>query len=238
MAGAATAAVLGVAVAVIASGAPVAWLLLGVNGAIATALLVRAFWQRRYFEPLTIVAGFALVSFAIRPLQLFLSTDELASWYPTTDVDQAALTLEQSETAQFVTSKLEGALEPALTRTAAAVTLFLVLFLAGWMLPVARGLRERLSRVGTSVAGLNVRAMVGLSLAAGLAGQILVLALAGGPTEAFEGQLESKVLDTGSPVITHFLMGFSTVGVLCWALWHRPKPVSYTHLTLPTICSV
>src|SRR5687767_12276909 len=44
------------ALVVLVSGAPVAWFLLAITGATTTAVLVRAFAQRRYFEPLTIVA--------------------------------------------------------------------------------------------------------------------------------------------------------------------------------------
>jgi hypothetical protein len=211
-----------VAVIVVATGAPVAWLALGVTGALSTAVFIRALWQRRYFEPLTIVAGLTLVSFAIRPLQLFVNVNELLSWYPPKSLDEAVLTLDRSETAQFVTQKLEGDLEPAITRTMVAVTLFFALCLIGDFLPVGRRLRERVSRVGTRVPDIRVRTVVAASLAIGFVAQMAALVFAGGPTEAFEGQLESKVLDVGSPVVMHFLMGFSTIGILCWAVWHRP----------------
>src|SRR6185436_5687065 len=88
------------------TGASVAWFLLGVNGALSLALFIRAFWQRRYFEPLTIVAGVALLSFSVRPLQLFLNARDLQSWYPARNLNEAALTLDRSETAAFITHKL------------------------------------------------------------------------------------------------------------------------------------
>jgi hypothetical protein len=220
---AATAALLTIALIVAVTGAPVAWLALGLTGVLSTVVFARAIWQRRFFEPLTIVAGFTLVSFAVRPLQLFLSVDDLLSWYPATTLDQATLTLDRSETAQFVTRKLEGPLEPALTRTMVAVTLFFCLFAVGYLLPVGRRLRGRMSRVGAAVVDLNIRAVVVACLAVGFVSQMIVLALAGGPAEAFEGQLDSTVIDAGSPVVMHFLMGFSTVGIVCWAAWSRPS---------------
>ncbi|MBN1528601.1 MAG: oligosaccharide repeat unit polymerase [Thermoleophilaceae bacterium] len=220
---AATAAILVSGIAVAATGAPVAWLLLAVTGFVALPLFVRAIAQRRFFEPLTIVAGVSLLSFSIRPLQLFLGAEDLQSWYPARNLDQAALTLDRGETAQFVTTKLNEALEPALTRTMAAVTLFLVCFVIGYFLPVGRRLRGRIADAGARVPRPNFRTVVLACLAIGLVGQVLTLALAGGPAEAFRGQLDSKVVDAGSPVVNHFLLGFGTIGVLCWAIWFKPQ---------------
>lgn len=220
---AAAAAILIIGVVVAATGAPFAWFLLGVNGTLSTAVFIRAFWQRRYFEPLTIVAGVALLSFSVRPLQLFVDALDLQSWSPAKNVDDAVLSLESSETAQFVTKKLQEGLEPTLTRTMAAVTLFFICFLVGYFLPVGQRLRERISRVGASVEGIDFRAVVVASLLIGLFGQVLALALAGGPAEAFKGQLDSKVIEAGSPVVNHLLLGFGTIGIVCWAAWHKPR---------------
>ena len=213
-------AVVGAVVA--ATGAPVAWFVLGINGALSLAVLVRAVTQRRFFEPLTIVAGVAFVSFFVRPLQLFVDATDLQSWYPPANVDDAVLTLDHSETALFVTRKLRMGLEPALTRTTVAVTLFFVMFLVGYFLPLGRRLAARVSRVGRGVTTPNVRVIVVACLAIGFAGQMAALALAGGPAQAFRGQLDQKVLYAGSPLIMHFLSGFSTVGLICWAAWRRP----------------
>jgi len=209
---------------VLVSGAPVAWLLLAITGATSAAVVVRAFLQRRYFEPLTIVAAVTFVSFAIRPLQLFLSVDDLVSWFRPTKLDDEVLRLDSSETAQFVAQRLTGDLEPALTRAMAAVTLFFVLFVVGYSLPVARGLRRRISRVGTRVAAFDVSAVVVLCLAIGIGAQLVALILAGGPDEAFKGQIVTKVLEAGSPLFMHFLMAFSTIGLVIWAIVRSSRP--------------
>jgi hypothetical protein len=220
---AATAAAIAVAaLIVLVSGAPVAWLLLAITGASSAAVLARGVLQRRYFEPLTIVAAVTFVSFSIRPLQLFLSVKDLLSWFPATNLDAEVLTLDQSETAQFVAQRLTGDLEPALTRAMAGVTLFFLLFVVGYSLPVARGLRRRISRVGTRVAAFDAGAVAAVCLGIGLTAQLVALVLAGGPDEAFKGQIVTKVLEAGSPLFMHFLMGFSTIGLVIWAIWRRP----------------
>jgi hypothetical protein len=213
------AAVAGVVVAM--SGAPVAWLMLAITGFSSMAVVVRAVLQRRYFEPLTIVAAVTFISFAIRPLQLFLGAKDLQSWVPGS-LDDVALKLDHSELALFVTGKLDGPLEPALARTIAAVTLFFLLFLAGYALPIGRRLRERIARVGPAVRLDDVRSVVFGCFAVGLAAQALAVALAGGPSAAFDGQLDAKVLNAGSPLVMHFLLGFWTIGLLIWAVWDRP----------------
>ena len=118
--------------------------LLAVTGALSLAVCVRAVVQRRYFEPLTIVAAVTLTSFTIRPAYLLANTDDLQRWQPAKDWDDAALLLDRSETAEFATTKLHEALNPALTGTTAAVTLFFVCFLVGYFLPVGRRARTRI----------------------------------------------------------------------------------------------
>lgn len=220
---AAAVAVVTIAIGVLVLGAPVAWLLLGLSGALATAALIIQLRHERFFEPMTVIAAVALLSFAIRPLQLFLNVEDLLSWYPAESLQENTLNLDKSETALFVTQKLEGPLEPALTRAIGAVALFLVFVSVGYYLGVGRGIRDRVSRVGSTIERINVRAVVAMCLAIGILGQVVVLVQVGGPAEAFEGQLDSKVLEAGSPVINHFLWGFGFVGVLCWAVWHRPR---------------
>jgi hypothetical protein len=148
--------------------------------------------------------------------------DDLLSWYPAKTLDDEVLTLAPSETAEFIARRLTGDLEPALTRAIAAVTLFFLLFVVGYMLPVGEALRRRISRIGTRVTDFDVRAVVAGCLTIGFTAQLVALILAGGPDEAFRGQIVTKVLVAGSPLLMHFLIGFSTIGLVVWASWRRP----------------
>jgi hypothetical protein len=218
---AAVGAVLATAVAVAISGAPVAWLLLGYAGAVSLAVVVVQLARQRYFEPLTIIAAFALVSFVLRALQLFLSADDLLSFYFTTDPFDEYLRIETSETAQFVTERLRGPLEPALTRAIGAVSIFVTLVLLGYVLPWGPRLGERLRRLGRGVGGpMNVRAVVAACLAIAAIGQVALLVKVGGPVAALENSVQHTVLRAG--LVQHFLIGFGVVGILIWAAWSRP----------------
>ena len=75
-------AVVGAVVA--ATGAPVAWFVLGINGALSLCGPgARRKTQRRFFEPLHVVAGVAFVSFFVRPSSSS-STRRLAELSPAT----------------------------------------------------------------------------------------------------------------------------------------------------------
>ena len=120
-----------------------------------------------------------------------------------------------------------------------AVTIFVVLFMVGYALPVGRSLRGRISRVGATAGAFDVRVVVGACLAVGLVAQVIALVLAGGPAEVFEGQIRTTVLEVGSPLLMHFLLGFSTIGLVIWAVWRRPvtrlKKVGFTAVALEII---
>src|SRR4051794_33923735 len=114
-------AVVAIAAAVAIGHAPVAWLLLGYSGTVSLAALVVQLRHERFFEPLTVIAAFALVSLVLRALQVFLGADDLLSYYPSSDPLDEYLRLETSETARFATGLLQEPLQPALTRAIGAV---------------------------------------------------------------------------------------------------------------------
>ena len=210
------------ALVVAIGGAPVAWVLLAFCGALSAVVLFIQMKRGRFFEPLTVLAAVGLTSFAARPLDLFLSVDDLQSWhFESSDVERL-LRIDNQETALFVTRELQEGLEPALTRAIASVAIFLGLALIGYLLPWGRSLASRLSRVGAGYTGrMDVPVVVGACLLIALVGQIAVLVKVGGLSGAANNMLHQKVLDTGLAYQT--LLGFGTVGLLVWAAWSPPR---------------
>jgi oligosaccharide repeat unit polymerase len=210
------------AVIVWVGGAPVAWLLLGFCGVTSAATLAIQLRHARFFEPLTVITAFALVSLVARALQLFIGAKDLLSFYPTGDPTDQYLRLETSETAQFVTQLLKEPLEPALTKAIGAVAIFVALVVVGYLLPWGPGLGERLGRVGRRVGRPpNVRALVLVCLAIAALGQTSLLIKVGGPGEALDTSFRHAVLRGG--LVDHFLVGFGVVGVLIWLAWSPPR---------------
>jgi oligosaccharide repeat unit polymerase len=221
------AALAGVGVAVTAlivwiGGAPVAWLLLGFCAAVSAGALAIQLRHARWFEPLTVIAAFALVSFCARALQLFVGADDLLSYSPPFDLADEYLRIEMSETAQFVTSELKEPLEPALTRAIGTVAIFVALVVVGYLLPWGPRLGRRLARLGRGVTRpSNLRAVVLICLAIAAIGQISLLVKVGGPAEALETSFRHSVLRGG--LVDHFLIGFGVVGLLVWMAWDPPR---------------
>ncbi len=93
---------------VLIGGAPVAWVMLALSGAICVAALLIQLRQRRFFDPLTVVAAVGLLSFVARPLQLFLNVNDLLSWrYESSDVDRLLRT-ENQETRAIRDARASG----------------------------------------------------------------------------------------------------------------------------------
>jgi oligosaccharide repeat unit polymerase len=215
-------AVVAIAVAVWSADAPVAWLLLGYCGAVSLAVLAIQIRHRRFFEPLTVIAAFALVSYCGRALQLFINADDLLSYYPPYDLADEYLRIEMSETAEFVTRVMKEPLEPALTRAIGTVAIFLTLAVAGYVLPWGPRLGQRLARVGsTAVRPAHLRALVITCLAIAAVGQARLIVKVGGPAEAFESSFQHTVLRGG--LVDHFLIGFGVVALLVWLAWTPPR---------------
>jgi oligosaccharide repeat unit polymerase len=207
--------------AVLVSGAPIAWFLLGLCAVLVTGVLVWALPERRFFEPLTCLAVVAGVSFVVRPFQLFINSADLVSWYPAESPLDSLRRLENQEISYFATTRLQEALEPALTRTIGACAVFLLAFIAGYSLTPGRRLADRMSGLGRSLPEINVPFVVAASLITGLAGQLGVVAKTGGITEIADTQAQQEALEAG--LALYIVIGFSIVGLVVWAADHRPK---------------
>jgi hypothetical protein len=215
-------AVVGIAITVWLAGAPVAWLLLGFCGAVSLGVLAIQVRHSRFFEPLTVIAAFALVSFCARALQLFISADDLLSFYLTDNPTDEYLRIETSETAQFVTEQLKEPLEPALTRAIGTVAIFLALVVVGYLLPLGPRLGRPLARVGRGLAApTHLRAVVVTCLAIAAVGQAVLFVKVGGPSEALDNSFRHTVLRGG--LAEHFLIGFGVIGLLSWVAWSPPS---------------
>lgn len=218
----AAAALVVIAVVVLLSGAPVAWFLLGVCAVATVVVLVPGLRGGHIVDPLVIVAGFSLVYFVIRPLQLFLTVRDLGSYIPPgADTVNDALLLEKSEIARFVTTKLPGALQPALTHAVGACALFLVMLIIGYRLPAGARLAARASRLGQDVSIRNVRVVVVTSVVLGLLAQLAIVLKTGGVSGALNNTIKQGALKAGFAY--YLLAGFSVTGVLVWAGWSRPR---------------
>jgi oligosaccharide repeat unit polymerase len=210
-----------VALIVLIGGAPVAWVLLAFVGAVALAILFVQFRRGRFFEPITIFAAVWLISFAARPLQLFINVNDLLSWYfEPSDVDRLLRT-ENQETALFVTRDLKEGLEPALTRAMGVVAVFVGLVTVAYLLPLGRRLGARMAQVGRNYGGrVDTQVVVTACLLIAFIGQIAVLVKVGGPSGAANNMLNQKVLKSG--LAYQVLLGFGTIGLLVWAAWMQP----------------
>jgi oligosaccharide repeat unit polymerase len=231
-------AVVAMAIVVWISGAPVAWLMLGYSGVVAVGALVIQLWHQRFFEPLTVIAAFVLISFVFRALQLFIEAEDLLSFYFTTDPFDEYLRLETSETAQFVTERLKGPLAPALTRGIGVVAIFVTLVVIGYVVPWGPKLGRRLQRIGQSTpAPTNANLLVAACLAIGAVGQAIVMVKVGGPVAALEDSVQHTVFRAG--LEEHFLIGFGLIGLLVWAAYSPPTSgrarVAFTLATLELV---
>jgi len=217
----------GIALAVIAvivwvGPAPIAWLLLGFCGVVSLAALAVQVRRERFFEPLTVIAAFTLLSFAARALQLFVNADDLLSFYAPANANDEYLRLETTETARFVTENLKEPLEPALTRAVGAVATFVALVVVGYLVAWGPRLGKRLARVGRGIsAPTNLQAVVLVCLGIAAVGQVALLVKVGGPADALDNSLKHTVLRAG--LAEHFLIGFGVVGLLIWAAWSPPR---------------
>jgi oligosaccharide repeat unit polymerase len=199
---------------------PAAWLLLTVCAAATLPVLVWAVWERRYFEPLPVIAAACFLLFVLRPLQLFENATDLLSYYHSTSTLDRLLNVESQEVAAWVTVKLDAPLEPALTRAIGACALFLVVFLGGYCLGVGERVARWLSTRGRRVRSIDLRTAVGASLAIGVIAEMVVIGRAGGPVESIENAAYQTAL-SGS-LILNVLTGFSVAALLVWAGWRRP----------------
>lgn len=219
--GVATGVVLAVAAIVVALlGAPVAWWLLTVCGVLCSAVLIVAIIERRVLEPLPILAATLVVRFFARPLDLFLRSPDLLSWYPPSNSVDSLLRLDNQEVSYFSTRLLQEPLQPALTRTIGACALFIALVIAGSLLPYGRRGAARLARVA-GPRRMNPRAAVAICVAIGLIGQIAVIVKTGGIAAVADSQAKQRALAAGFVIST--LAGFMIVAVVVWFAFMLPQ---------------
>ena len=204
---------------VLFAGLPVAWLLLAVCAAATLPVLVWAVWERRYFEPLPVIAAACFLLFVLRPLQLFTNATDLVSYLHSTSTLDRLLHVENQEVSAWATVKLRAPLEPALTRAIGACALFLVVFLVGYCLGFGERAARWLSVRGRERPRIDVRLAVGASLAIAVAAEIVVVARAGGPVESIKTAADQTA---GGSLLLNVLTGFAVAALLIWPAWHRP----------------
>lgn len=218
---AAGACIIVVAIVVAATGAPAAWLILGVTTTLAVAVLVPALREGRFFEPMTVIAGFVLVYFCARALQLFIEHEDLYSFFGATSAVDSLLRMDNQEIARFVTEKLREPLDPAMTRAIGACAVFMAMTMVGYYLPLGRRLGRPLGRLGASTARLDVRFVVPACLLLGLIGQIAILIKAGGIGAAAHDVQNQR---TGkASYVLYILSTFAPVAMVIWLAWQRPR---------------
>jgi oligosaccharide repeat unit polymerase len=235
--GASAAAVAGGAFAVLVVAAilylarvPAAWGLLAVCALATLPIVVRALVTGRLLEPLSVLATATALMFVMRPLQLFLGWRELYSHFFPEDPGRRLVLLEGQEVAAFVTHRLGGALQPAMTRAVGACALFLVTLLVGYRLELGAWLSRGVSRLRTRRRP-RLGGAVGLSLAIGLTAQALVVVRAGGPAESLKGAADQTAL--ADSFVLFVLTGFAFAGLVVWVAWRRPqRPLEWTALGL------
>ncbi len=210
-------------VVVAATGAPVAWLMLGVSAVICIAWVVLAYLEDRFFEPMTMIAAVTLISFLLRALELFANATSLQSYFAAPVGVNALIGLDNQLIARFVTINLREPLSPALTRAIAVITIFIVLVSVGYCLPVGRRAAARLSKLGRQLEISNVRSLVASCLALAALGQIAATVRAGGPVQIGQTATHASVYTAG--VIYPFLMGFGVAGIIIWAGWNPPRSI-------------
>ncbi|MGI8803855.1 MAG: O-antigen polymerase [Solirubrobacteraceae bacterium] len=209
------------------------WILLGVLAGLALAAVIWAARHDQLLAPLGVASLTMLVFYVARPLQLFLSSDELLhSGYNTFATPlQVILNLRAQEITLFVDTRLSGSLDDAFTRAMLGLTAFFVLFLVGYHSSYGRVLAGRAARIGQRLGDLDLRLIIGLWLVIGLAGEVIVLGRAGGlgGAAANLGSQGNLAVDFSILVI----LNFYTVGLLMWLCWHPPTtPVGRIGLAL------
>ena len=201
------------------------WVLLAVLAASALALVVWAARHDELLAPLGVLAMTMLFYFVVRPLELAMSAGELVgenyNYYATPLETINSIT--GQEISLFVHTRMSGDFEAAMGRATLAVTLFFLLALAGYVLPVAGHLAERAARIGSGMKhNLEVRWVVVAWLALGVLGQALILRTIGGL-----GVASTQLGTQGNLASLDFslltMLNFYTAGLVMWISWHPPR---------------
>ncbi len=206
---------------VYATGAPAAWAFLAGCALATLPVVVWGIVTGRFLEPLPVLATACSLMFVVRPLQLFLSWPDLYSYFFPRDPGRRLVLLDGQEVAAFVTDRLQGPFEPAVTRAIGACTLFLVVLLLGYRLEAGERAAQTISRLRGQAAPPNLPAAVAIPLFIGIAAQVAIIARAGGPGESLKNAADQAALSDS--FVLFLLSGFAFAGLIVWAAWRRPR---------------
>ena len=199
------------------------WVLIGVLGALAAAVLVRAVRSEQLLAPLGILSLTFLAYYFARPLQLSLSSNALLhssyNYYATPL--QTLLSLSGQEITLFVDTRMAGTLNDALTRSVAVLLAFFTAFLIGYKLGVGRRLAARAVRIGAHAGALDVRWVIAAWLGIGLLGEVAIYHKIGGLSNAVTqlGTQGNLAVSFTYLVILNFYMA----ALIMWTCWHTPQ---------------
>ena len=201
-------------------GMPQAWTLLAVCAVICVGVTAWGLAQRRFLEPLPLIAAVGVLLFVARPLQLFLGWRDLYSYLQPGTGPVGLVLLENQEIALFVTDRLREPLEPAVTRAIGACALFLVVVSLAYLFPVGRRVGARLALIGGPRRAGNLQGAIAASLAIGFASQAAIIARAGGAGDSLRSANQQTALSDS--FVLFILSGFGFAGMVVWAAWRRP----------------
>ncbi|MDX6719976.1 MAG: O-antigen polysaccharide polymerase Wzy, partial [Solirubrobacteraceae bacterium] len=178
------------------------------------------------------------VYFVVRPLELSLSAGELmnTSYNLRATPLQAVTELRSQEIALFVHARMVGPFDDTMTRAMLALVVFFALLLVGYRLPVSARLATRLSQLGTSMHGLDLRWVIVVWLTVGAFGELLVLTQVGGPAGAVS-RLATQGNFSGD-FITLIILNFYTAGLMLWICWHPPESRGGRALLVCAVCEL
>lgn len=198
------------------------WLLIAVLGVSTVSVVVYTVRKNELISPLGIVAMTTLIYFVIRPLELSLSADELVhtSYEVNASPLESVLELRAQEISLYVHSRMGGTFDDAMTRAMLALTLFFLVALVGYRLPVGRRLADSWSRLGHGMRALDVRWLIVVWLGIGMCGELLVLSQIGGPSDAL-GRLATQGNFSGD-FVSLVILNFYTAALVMWICWHPP----------------
>jgi oligosaccharide repeat unit polymerase len=202
------------------AGMPAPWLLLSACAVITVGVTAWGLLSGRFLEPLPVVMSVCALMFVARPLQMFLDWPDLFSHFFPENGARGLVLLANQEIAFYVTERLRGSLETALTTALGACALFLLMAFIGYLLPLGGRLSRSIVGIGEKRAAINLRVAAGTSLLIGFVAQIAIIARAGGPAESLRSSANQSVLSDS--FVLFVLAGFGFAGMVVWAAWRRP----------------
>lgn len=201
------------------------WLLIAILGTSALALVIWAARNDELLAPLGVLAMTMLFYFVVRPLELALSAGQIVGEnynYFATPLETIN-SITGQEISLYVHTRMNGDFEAAMGRATLAVTLFFLLALAGYVLPVSRRLAQGAARIGSDMTrNIDVRWVVVVWLGLGLLGQAVIFVKIGGVGTATT-QLGTQGNLTAVDFTLLILLNFYAAGLVLWICWHPPQ---------------